>query len=200
MLTKPEVISILGPYHSELAGSVRAAWARYLSARPALSQRPYPRSRANLIYDLFFDEVSRRFDGDPDIRIIELPQNFRLIVRNQVVLRMKKLDSRYLSRSIPTQTALAFEGQQLVIPGFPTPTAITLGYILNDDEEQTDIQEVAVVCTSEKDHVVWAYSLDDRFDAEVLDIPAASVAHGELIRQMVQPKSGLVKRMKSQEQ
>ena len=145
MLSRREAADLLTPYLESIQECIEAAWSCYRSKayerfRPIFSDR----TRANIVYDLIIDEAHRRFD---DVRGVEFHEQNGLIVLGvgkEILLKFKKLDSRGLSRTYPTQQSLRFDMQD-VLPGFPAQrTNLIVGYQL--DDLKTEITEILVTC------------------------------------------------------
>jgi hypothetical protein len=149
-----DVQRVLEPYHDALHACVIAAWKRWKEDFAPRLQLPYPRCRANVIYDLMIEEARKRFSGLPEVAIVEGVQRALLSV-GDLLLRFKKVDDQLHTRNYPTQGALQYDAQ-LRLPGVPRGTRVTIGYRV--DEFRQQLSAIFVILAAGR-RVLGAYEL-----------------------------------------
>jgi hypothetical protein len=126
-------------------------------------------------------EAERRFDGRADIRMIPIRGLKLWLLGNDehTVIRLKKMDEDGRSRSYPTKQAKAFDHNDQ-LPGLPpSPTRITVGYLL--DATGTAIRRVQVAKPNGK-YMEWCAAI----------VPAESRVAGGSIWEDVTQQSRLI--------
>lgn len=145
IISKAQALEILKPHLPLLQESVEVAWGKWKGEGPKLFMMPNPRLRANAVNNLIEQEVRLRFGAASDVRIVERGQRFLLGVKGRLLLRFKKVDAEFRTRTYPTRTACAFDaqGKLAIFEEHADLPRVTLGYQLN--RLATHINEVALV-------------------------------------------------------
>lgn len=154
IISKPDALAELQPYLDVLLECFEVAWQKWRDDSPQLFAKPKASLRAAALHGLIEEQVRMRLGAEPRLRIIEKGQRFLLGVHGRMVLRFKKLDEEYRTRTYPTRTARCFDAQG------PLPTLeeaadlprVTVGYRLN--QLATQLLEVVVVFSVDKE-VCW---------------------------------------------
>ena len=180
------VFERLSSRHTDLLGSVQAAWARW-SRDPGRSDLRFARTRASIVYDYFVSEAMARFDGRSDVRLIVRHESLLMLFDHEVLLRFKKGNAAGVGSNIETQRELDFVTPEAMIPGLlPDVSKVELCYQL--DELKVDLKDISVVAR-DKDKRIWAYSISDLKGGQVLPFasppgsdsgPSSSTAGGVL--------------------
>ena len=153
-----DIQQALAKWESALLDIVHGAWADWLSL-PNRSRLRFPRTRANIVYDLMVDRAIAAFNEEAEVRAIVKDETAKFLFGQRILVRFKKGDGNGLGSNIETQAVLAFTDPQLLIPGLPDVQKVDVVYNLND--LQTMIERVAV---SARDNNIrlWSYDIEDR--------------------------------------
>jgi hypothetical protein len=183
MLTQKETVEIIKPHYMELLTILSKAKTRLKlvdSERHALRKTTV----ANFYRDLAVDEARLAFDGKQadGISIIDETDGsffiefagFPIGVDGAAWMRIKKVDSNYLTSNIPTKKAEKFNSQLPigytqqpyldgidwnVNPKMLQPTHINIGHQWN--ELNTDIQNVVLTCPENSYSLAWMEKIGD---------------------------------------
>ena len=82
-----------------------------------------------------------------------------LAIDQRIALRVKKMDNNLLTSNNPTMQSIAFESQQLDLPGFEGVIYLNLGYVMN--KIGTSIDGVYVTCPDGYKSIAWYIRLDE---------------------------------------
>lgn len=126
IMTADEAFAPLGQRIDDLARIPLRAWDRYRVDIAPTMARPTKRLRATAMQDLMVEEMDLAFGGG----VTRRRGRALLCAVPGLIVQCKKLDSRGMPQNYPTKTALQF-ACQLHIPGIPSGTRLTLGYMLN---------------------------------------------------------------------
>lgn len=141
---------ILGRFEGLLAGAVFDAWEDWqVMGQLAPIQRGMLKasSRAFDLSDFIGEHVQRRFAGVSAATVTMKYQRPLVGLADGLVqVRFKKLSPKLaVSFSATTrQVRLALHQDEPALPGLPSPTVITVGYVLDDTE--TNLQKIVAVC------------------------------------------------------
>lgn len=141
---------ILRRYEGLLADAVNTGWNRWERVGAAAAiERGQLRggSRASMISDWIAADAAARFVNIGGASVVYSYRRPRILLAGgELQVRFKKLD-QHLRIGTPTtgqQLALAYHQLAPSLPGMPSPTVITAGYVLNDTE--TDLARIVAVC------------------------------------------------------
>ncbi len=162
-----EVRRILSAFEPTILDIVHGAWGDWM-ASPHRSTLRYPRTRACLVHEFMVKRAIEAFDGSNDVHVIHQDETAKFLIRQELLLRLKKGDSNGLGCNIETQAVLNFTDPQMVIPGLPDVQKVDVVYILNTIETQIDRVAVAARDNGTR---LWSYDIEDRRAAPVLPLP-----------------------------
>ncbi len=176
--TQATAADFLKPYGPVLADAVRGAyadWGTVLTNNPGETAGLSSTARARFIHDrtvqrLGIVEAAGTCDG---LRLVKIHGLYVVMLRDTLMLKLKKLDVSLRSRNIPTRQTTAFAMQgSLLGDGFGTVTNAVSGYVM--DPLGSDIDRIVVVCW-EADHKHWEIDLLDAGEdgGTVVTIPAS---------------------------
>lgn len=167
----------LEPYGAVLAEAVQGAyadWGAVLANNPGETAGFSSTARARCIHDrtvhrLGIVEAAGTCEG---LRLTKIRGLYVVILGDQLMLKLKKLDVSLRSRNIPTKQTTAFDMQgSLLGEGFGTVTNAVSGYVL--DPLGSDIDRIVVVCW-EADQKHWEIDLMNPGEGgTVVTIPAS---------------------------
>lgn len=189
--TEPYVRSVLGPHEPPLCSMFERAW-QTVASLPGRSQLDYKRTVATLMHQFMMNEVRDGFGDSDDIRLMENHETIRLLVGRTLVVRLKKMDGRGVSRAIPTQATLTltnaldaplFDGSEV-----PPIFYVDMGYVLN--ELETKIDDILVAARF-GEAVIWSYEADRGATAAagvITPAPIVPLSPGRVIKLPVNPK------------
>ena len=170
------VRAVLKPYHAIFADASRAAMKQWLEIPPAQrAALDHPRAFANVVWSLFRNEAQVRFSGLPGVTLTHKYNTFGIVVKDQLMLRFKRVNPEGLSRNFPTQTSLKFYAQ-FDLPGIPAacPRA-EIGW--REDDVRLGLAELSIVMRTGK-HLAWRYSILEEGGTAVLAIPTKAPTVG----------------------
>ena len=152
------VMGRLGPLLDEFSAIANYGHSTYRGYPPQLLVEHTTRSAANCTYDHMVAEAERRFDGRGDIRMIPIRglKLWLIGADHHTVIRWKKMDEDGRSRNYPTQQAKAFDHNDELPNLPPSPTRITVGYLL--DATGTGIRRVQVAKPNGR-YVEWCAAI-----------------------------------------
>ena len=159
ILTRDEAEAVLAPYMERLNRCVRAGWEFYNHQPDNLRITCTTRTRAGIVRDAMVEFAKREFDGDPDVQFVTNRGLFLVLIRNQILVRFKKLSPVFRSSNYPTQQAVRFMNAMLSLDGVPAAMRCDVGYVLND--LQTEIQTSAVVAHFSADRPLFVILLSE---------------------------------------
>lgn len=179
---KDEVEGVLKPIESDLFKIVHGAWQDWLQSSEVGRAR-FPRTRANIVWDLMIDRALEVLPSKPGVRFIYHPQTVSFIVDDKVLFRFKKGDEKGLSRNFPTQLALAFHDHNTNIGLFGPLELLRVQVVYILDKLKTSIEDVLVVARN-RNKVVWTYGVMPQFDAieELPRTPIHRTSPDQLVR------------------
>lgn len=183
MLTQKETVEIIRPHYMPLLTMLSNAKKRLIlidSERHALRKTTV----ANFFRDMAVDEARKTFSGMQALGISLIDQTdgsfyiefsgFHRGINGAAWVRIKKVDSNFLTSNIPTKKANNFNEQRLIgysqqpylegvdweaNPKTLQPIHVNLGH--QWDELGTDIQDVAVTCPESNTTLAWIEKLGD---------------------------------------
>jgi hypothetical protein len=118
----------------------------------------WPRTRANMMFERLAVRLQETFLDDPGVRCGFANETVKITFDDEIVVRVKKADSRGLSHNVPTEANDLFCGQTMMFPGFEPLDKVEVVYVLN--MYGTEITRV-VVQARDGDARLWAYPIDD---------------------------------------
>ena len=165
------VRSRLGPYEARIRSVIDDAWRDYLSI-DVRHKFMFPRTRANIVFDLIAGRMIAEFDGDKAIRIIQKDETVKVLVEDVLLLRIKKAANDGLGQNIQTQAVMEFVAQGPEIPGLlPDIYKIELCYF--ESKTGAEIDSVRVTAR-DNDDILWWYELGRKASGTVIEFPAPS--------------------------
>jgi len=190
-LSSDDVLEIIGDLAQPIQSVPFRAWGEVVSD-PRSTRYQFPRTRSNIMFDEM-TRIAREVIGD-DQDVIEHREHGSVlwIIRERLLLRYKKLDTRRRPMNIRTQRTIDLLSQPetyraVPLPFGPLPTAamprVVVGYVLN--ELQTDIKELLLVLTN-KGVNYWEYPFAIEVAGGVVDL--SSLAPGQSGLPPIQPR------------
>ncbi len=161
-----DVRNVLLEFEETILDAVYGAWRDWL-ASPHRAQIRFRRTRANLVHDFMVHRAVAAFDAHPDVHVIHQDETAKFLLKQKVLMRLKKGDANSLGSNIETQAVLAFTDPQMTIPGLPDVQKVDVVYVLND--LQTAVDRIAVTAR-DNDVRLWSYEIEDRRIAPVLPL------------------------------
>lgn len=166
-----EVDAVVLEFRSAFSDSMIYGWDEYHRLiPPAWIPIITPRSRANIVHDLSVDHAKRLLYGIPGVRIEERKGLVLFVLRELVVIRIKKLGSDMKSCNIPTQQVIKFLEQE-ELPAMPAfAVHLQAGYQLNS--LQTKINGLFITWPNgEKIRKYWELKKSDDTPIDVIPFP-----------------------------
>ncbi|PCJ44116.1 MAG: hypothetical protein COA81_03310 [Alphaproteobacteria bacterium] len=123
------VMNILVPFIHRLCPIFSSAMTMYNDEYPSLVRAQHEsRTRANCVYDHAWMGLESEFILDEGFHFLDIRGLKILNIRDELVIRVKKVDANGYHRNYPTAQQKAFDKQE-ELPGLPTEaTRIVLGY------------------------------------------------------------------------
>jgi hypothetical protein len=136
ILAEEQADQLLDPYRPLLLGSLRGAhedWSDLLALRGStrLTEGLSARTRSGYIHDRSVNRLHHAAaDGRyPGFRMVKIRGLWVAILRDQMVLKIKKLDKTMRSRNIATLQTRMFDVQAPLISAASSATNATTGYV-----------------------------------------------------------------------
>lgn len=173
---------LLGDFGVVLGGAVKSAfsdWGTILRTNPAETGGLSTSARARIIHDrtvhyLAVAEASGDYAG---LRLKKIKGLYVVILKDKLMLKLKKLDMNLRSRNIRTGQTTAFDQQKALLPrDFGVLTNATSGYVM--DDLGSEIARVVVVCWDGREKRWEVDLLESAGEGEggiVVTIPAGPV-------------------------
>jgi len=178
VLSQDEAERAVEPFRNTLASSILGAvedWEAVLGESPTRTGGLSNFTFTRFVHDRTVHRLqTAQAAGEcPGLRMKKVRGLWAAVIDDQMMLKLKKLDSRLRSRNIQTGQTLAFDNQ-IPLEGFsPRPlTNATSGYVLGKSTRQ--IERAVVVCWDGDDQH-WAIDLLGNAGSadEVVTLPAA---------------------------
>src|SRR5574341_1551067 len=159
-ISKEQAQQRIGPHHDRIAEAVYSAWDKLVQDVLPLFPGSTVRFRRNAMYELMIQKGRPLFEDIKGLRLVETKTGrILLIVKDStgpLILRFKKVNDKFETSNYPTQESLDFDNQTPDLPGIPSGTRITVGYVMN--EQETELRSVHIIC-SKRNRVYWDYPL-----------------------------------------
>lgn len=142
MIFEKEAREKLERYQKLFEQAVRNAfadWEAYGVAR-IIHQ---PRTQTSLIHDHLVDQLKRLFADVPGVQFPIIRGRTLMLIKDDFVTSIKKLDKRHRSSSVATAQSVGFL-HQASLPGLEPATNLIFGYTYN--ETRTGWDEIWVTC------------------------------------------------------
>jgi hypothetical protein len=182
------VRNTLGPYEGRIRKIIDSAWAQYL-AIPCRHKFLFPRTRANIVFDLIAGELLSEFDGDSNVRTIQKNETIKFLVDGELLCRVKKANDAGLGSNVLTQEVMDFICQEPEIPGLLGEIhKIEICYF--EDITGAEIGSVHVTAR-DNDVKLWSYEIDrsePSESAEIVPFPSGPAPEAEPIEIAPKPK------------
>jgi hypothetical protein len=176
LMTRQEAQELLGPYQAVLSEVIRAAlvdWEKLLSEVPHLTGGLRGRTRSSYVHERIVHRLQAVVPQHHGLRLGRARGGLAiLIVRDQLILKLKKLDDQLRSSNIMTGQTALFNAQGVLEGMDAVATNATAGYTL--DAIGALPLRIVVVCWQDEQQL-WAIDLEERAAAvggTVLTIPA----------------------------
>jgi hypothetical protein len=178
IFTEAQAEEFLRPFKPTLAGAIRGAfrdWGAMLMKAPQETAGLSPYVRARYVHDrtVFHLNKAEVQESCPGLHLVKRHGLYTAELRDQMVLKLKKLDGGLRSRNIQTGQTQAFDTQSLLIPAETGRTTnATSGYV--PDALSGSLTSLVVVCWNGRNRL-WAVSLDEEqgeAGGPVVEIPA----------------------------
>jgi hypothetical protein len=164
------------PYEDRIAKVVTRAWDAWWKSA-AKKTYAYRRVRACAVHELMVREARKEFESDRDVHIINGQETIYLLIKNRVILRLKKGDDRGLGQNNHSQQSLAFVSANADVDalplGLPDVQRADVTYLLNPLE--TRIERVLIVGRDGRKKL-WGYPIYPREATPVAVLPLRPVA------------------------
>jgi hypothetical protein len=125
-----KIMDILAPYLSRIAPIFEAAIETYNAEYTPMARAEHSdRATANNVYCHAWHGLEREFADEFGFHFLKLRGNFHVLnIRDQLVIRAKKVDANGLWRNHKSKQQTAFDAQH-ELPGLPrAATRVVLGY------------------------------------------------------------------------
>ena len=152
-LLKPHLGTLLQTIEDSLGD-----WHKLLSESPTLTGGLTGRTRANFVHDRMVIRLSAVLSEHPGLRVKRKGQLILVIVEDQMVLKLKKLDKRLRSRNVRTTQADNFFKQEMLDESVFEGTNATAGYVL--DKLSAMPTNMVVVCWH-NEAKLWEIDMND---------------------------------------
>lgn len=147
---------LLEPYHQRFRETISEAFEDWRRLPAGFLATQDVRSQRASIWCLMIHHVEAFFGSDPTVAVVRTNQSAFLIIRDAVVVRLKKMDRGGNSSNIVTQTQLDWR-EQLEIPGVPAELPrIEVGYV--PDALETGFVSL-LVTHPDGEGVAWVYDI-----------------------------------------
>lgn len=154
VLSEEEARNLFAPYAAKIVAAIIRVWAEWeiCPQRAMLDAR----TRASFLNALFWHEIKRIFDGDPNIHVTQNGNSIFMYVGTQAKMRFKKLKPNGMYSNIMTRVQLQLI-RQVNMPFMPG-TYLTIGYQLDDLQQGILSKKITLQSRS---GVVYAIDLDE---------------------------------------
>ena len=159
-ISEDEAREILAVHEPRISAVMDRAFARLANMADRASF-DLKRTRRTVMHQFLMNELRREYKGDKDVHLMEEDETIRLLVKKKLVVRIKKMDRRGMTRAQVNATTLSFimPDAPLELPFAasevpPSTPSIDAGYVLNDLETKIDRKLVAA---RNNGAVVWSY-------------------------------------------
>lgn len=139
--TRAQALADLERYQATMWSIVKDGVTDYVTDYAALRRRHSLRSQSSIINDLMVERAKQHFSDMPGVRFIRRGNGFRILLGDDYVIKLKKLNQKLQASNVMTQAVFAFITQapgasaQLQLKGMPPPpTNLHLGYQLKGVE------------------------------------------------------------------
>jgi hypothetical protein len=140
--TRAQAIADLERYQATMWSIVKDGVTDYVTDYAALRRRHSLRSQSSIINDLMVERAKQHFASQLGVRFIRRGNGFQILLGQDYVIKLKKLNKKLQASNIMTQAVFAFITQdaasgsaQLHLKGMPPlPTNLHLGYQLKGVE------------------------------------------------------------------
>lgn len=186
MSSRPRTQADLATYRARLSACVQGAIAEFIRRFADELYTWRPTSQANVLRDYIVRNVKREFpDGIDGIRHQERRGLFLLYIRDEYVLRFKKLGRGRRTMNIPTQLSMDFTSQQplQLFPDLAPALHLNVGY-----HTLATLATSTVWITCPKgDAVDWEWQISE--DAEPIQLPTSVTPTGPAPVQVRRPRA-----------
>ena len=172
MLDKSRASELLTPYKGVISTSIRSAildWQKVLAEVPDWTGGLGGRTRSSFIHDRTVYRLRAEEPNHPGLRLKKIRGLQVLIVHDELVLKLKKLDAKLRSNNVPTIQTSLFNAQGVLEGTTSTSTKATAGYTL--DALNALPTRLVVVCWEGSDRL-WTVDLDEGEEGIVYEIDA----------------------------
>lgn len=154
LVKKEEASQIIAPYLPIFKESYDVALNYMQRVFAEVRQPLFQRTKATLLHNLVVNEICKRLENDPRIRIVEQYETITLVIDEKLFGRFKKLNDEGLASNIQTDRSDAIINQQLELafPDVPAITGIDIGYVI--DAAWSTFDSLSVVCRK-NDAIKW---------------------------------------------
>lgn len=163
-----DVRSVLDDFSPRIRSVIDASWSEFQDLIK-IRRMMYPRTRANVFFDILVQNAILEFHGDDNINVLAKRTTVQFLFKDRVLVRFKKGNARGVGSNIETQAILDFVDPQLTIPGL-LPDIHRVEICYQPDLLGTQLQEVAVVAR-DRTRRIWAYPLDKPAGSDVTLLP-----------------------------
>jgi hypothetical protein len=136
------VVTMLEPYMPRMYPCFPAALALYNEVEARIRAEHDDRAAASSVYCHIWSGFQREFAEEPRFRFLEVRGLRLLNIRDQVLLRAKKVDANGRHRNHDTPQQRAFDAQE-ELPGLP-PAAVRLVIGYQPDAAFSEVERVTV--------------------------------------------------------
>ena len=167
LVTQEEAEVELRPIQTALNDAIRRALAYFVETFKDERWYQTPRTEASLIHDLMVRFIRETLESVPGIVFRSRNGAFVIDYLGRYLIKPKKLDKRFRTRNIPTQSVMDFIRQQPELPGMPEiPTNLHIGY----RKSHIAIADSSVWVTCPNDS-----RLEWRYECEAKDVSSGGV-------------------------
>lgn len=136
------VMSVLEPYLDQVYRIFPEAIKTYNSIDSRITADHEDRTAAGCVRDHAWMSFQSNFEGTPGFHFLEVRGMQVLNIKDQVVLRVKKVDANGNHRNYPTQQQIDFDNQVDLAGLPPAATRVIIGY--QPDAAFSEVQRVIV--------------------------------------------------------
>jgi hypothetical protein len=165
---------ILSPLIHKLLDACDIAFEAFQKENYSCLYKYSSRTKASILRDYIVFEMKRLEDEYANVRCVNKSGLTVLAIDEEVALRIKKMDKNLLTSNHSTTQSLAFESQQLNLPGIEGVTYLNLGYVMN--KTGTNIDGVYITCPNGYKSIAWFIRLDEEIGTtvEVTELPLST--------------------------
>lgn len=152
LIQESDAVTVLNPYMNAINTIMVDSLTELNKALGSINETVNNRAKACLLHSIAIEKAKRVLMSLPGIKIFEKYQSIQIVFDQQLIGRIKKVDSNNLSKNINTRRNQQIIYQQLSLFDMPEMTCIDIAY--NIDPTWSIYEKLLVVCRVGK-QIYW---------------------------------------------